>query len=382
MSLQDLYKNIFNTSESATGGTAALLSEVNEHPYFSLAHFFLLKQTGADDAGYNRIAAKTALHFNHPFFLHHQLYKDSKPVAEEKDEFIFSGENSGSYINTDETRVVPQDHIETVFEELPVTAETTLQETMEYEAPAIPAEEEEMIYETVSPATVDTEEPSFVIEYEEPISAREQVEPTYNDYSTAIEEIKEQEKEMQEAVEATEAIDMNPPASIEEAAQQAEREDMEMAEHLAQANHRFLEMANVAREIQEKDNGTKENKADAFVFEPLFATDYFASQGIKLREEALTDDKLGKQLRSFTDWLKTMKRVHESKLPPGSPALDLSVQTLAEKSNKEEDIVTETMAEVFLQQGKRYKAKEIYRKLSLLNPSKNAYFAAKIEQIQ
>ena len=66
----------------------------------------------------------------------------------------------------------------------------------------------------------------------------------------------------------------------------------------------------------------------------------------------------------------------------GSESLDKSVQAMAEKSNKEEDVITETMAEVFLQQGKLHKAKEIYEKLSLLNPSKIAYFAAKIEQIQ
>jgi hypothetical protein len=37
------------------------------------------------------------------------------------------------------------------------------------------------------------------------------------------------------------------------------------------------------------------------------------------------------------------------------------------------------MAEVYLQQGKPKKAIEIYQKLSLLNPSKSAYFAAKLE---
>jgi len=61
--------------------------------------------------------------------------------------------------------------------------------------------------------------------------------------------------------------------------------------------------------------------------------------------------------------------------------VDASVQNMAEKSNIEEDIVTESMAEVYLQQGKKEKAIEIYQKLSLLNPSKNAYFAAKINEI-
>ena len=40
------------------------------------------------------------------------------------------------------------------------------------------------------------------------------------------------------------------------------------------------------------------------------------------------------------------------------------------------------MAEVFIQQGKIEKAHDIYKKLSLLNPAKSAYFAAKIELLK
>jgi len=123
----------------------------------------------------------------------------------------------------------------------------------------------------------------------------------------------------------------------------------------------------------------KKTIGEAAIFEPLFASDYFASQGIKLGEEIKPDDKLGKQLKSFTDWLKTMKNVHDQKLTPGNEQLDMAVQNIAEKSNKEEVILTESMAEVYYSQGKLEKAKEIYRKLSLLNPAKSAYFAAKSE---
>jgi hypothetical protein len=37
------------------------------------------------------------------------------------------------------------------------------------------------------------------------------------------------------------------------------------------------------------------------------------------------------------------------------------------------------MAEVWVKQGKLEKAIEVYHKLSLINPSKRAYFAAKLE---
>jgi hypothetical protein len=128
--------------------------------------------------------------------------------------------------------------------------------------------------------------------------------------------------------------------------------------------------------------GEEKQKEELPIFEPLFASDYFASQGIKFSEEQQPTDRMGKQLKSFTEWLKTMKKVHETKQPTAEAAVDITVQNLAEKSNKEAEIITEAMAEVFLQQGKTNKAKEIYEKLSLLNPSKNAYFAAKLEQIK
>ena len=118
------------------------------------------------------------------------------------------------------------------------------------------------------------------------------------------------------------------------------------------------------------------------IFEPQYTRDYFASQGIKLNEEINPTDKLGKQLKSFTDWLKTMKKVHVDKISEASQQTEMVIQTLAEKSNREEEILTESMAEVFSKQGKTGKAIELYQKLSLLNPSKIAYFAAKIERLK
>lgn len=76
-----------------------------------------------------------------------------------------------------------------------------------------------------------------------------------------------------------------------------------------------------------------------------------------------------------------MKKVHDAPTTQNDK-VDSSVQHLAEISNKDAEVMTETMAEVFLQQGKKNKAKEIYVKLSLLNPDKSAYFAAKLENLK
>jgi len=47
-------------------------------------------------------------------------------------------------------------------------------------------------------------------------------------------------------------------------------------------------------------------------------------------------------------------------------------------SIENKEVITEAMAEVFEKQGMNGKAVEVYQKLSLLNPAKSTYFAAKI----
>lgn len=137
---------------------------------------------------------------------------------------------------------------------------------------------------------------------------------------------------------------------------------------------------------EEKKNDTAPvapvNLPDEMIFEPLHASDYFASQGIKLSEAVAEGDKLGKQLKSFTAWLKTMKKVHPEKIGQADEDTEVAVRNLAEKSNLEREVLTEAMAEAYVQQGKKQKAAEVYSKLSLNYPEKNAYFAAKIESLK
>jgi hypothetical protein len=118
-------------------------------------------------------------------------------------------------------------------------------------------------------------------------------------------------------------------------------------------------------------------------FEPYHTVDYFASQGIKIKEEEIPKDKFGLQLKSFTEWLKTMKRLPVEAIAsiPESSA-EKKVEQLAEHSIQTREVITEAMAEVWEKQGNNAKASEIYSKLSLLDPSKSAYFAAKIEALK
>lgn len=120
-------------------------------------------------------------------------------------------------------------------------------------------------------------------------------------------------------------------------------------------------------------------------FEPYHTVDYFASQGIKFKEEDKPQDRFGQQLKSFTEWLKSMKKgpVTEMSKTAGSDTNgERKVEQMAEHSLEERNVVTEAMAEVWIKQGNKARAEEIYRKLSLLDPLKTAYFATKIEELK
>jgi hypothetical protein len=121
------------------------------------------------------------------------------------------------------------------------------------------------------------------------------------------------------------------------------------------------------------------------VFQSYHTIDYFASQGIRLEAADLTKDKLGQQLKSFTEWLKSMKKLPKSEVERPREFDETTQQlviTNAAHSIEDKDITTEAMAEVWAKQGNTSKAIDIYNKLSLLDPTKSAYFAAKIEQLK
>jgi hypothetical protein len=120
------------------------------------------------------------------------------------------------------------------------------------------------------------------------------------------------------------------------------------------------------------------------VFESYHTIDYFASQGIKLKLDELPKDKLAQQLKSFTEWLRSMKRIAPTDEITSTEDIHQlsSIQRFAEHSVEAREIVTEAMAEVWAKQGNKAKAIAIYEKLSLLNPAKSAYFASRISALK
>jgi len=190
----------------------------------------------------------------------------------------------------------------------------------------------------------------------------EHIEPTTESFSTEV--------SADEVVDAVanadvETIEQSPNETEDVAAAQEESKDPETPSPLAETERQEV------------------NQETAPIFEPYHTVDYFASQGIKISNELKPNDRLGLQLRSFTEWLKTMKRFPETQIEQQLDEVSQqNIQEFASHSLDDKEVVTESMAEVLLKQYKYAEAVKIYEKLSLLDPSKRAYFAAKIEQLK
>jgi tetratricopeptide (TPR) repeat protein len=73
----------------------------------------------------------------------------------------------------------------------------------------------------------------------------------------------------------------------------------------------------------------------------------------------------------------------EPRISKPSKATFFSPQVMAKKSIEENDeIVSETLARIYADQGNVPRAIKVYKKLGLLNPEKNAYFAALIKKLE
>jgi len=122
---------------------------------------------------------------------------------------------------------------------------------------------------------------------------------------------------------------------------------------------------------------------EELLFEPYHTVDYFASQGIRFKMEEQPTDKFGQQLKSFTDWIKTMKKLPLSEIGKSvDPKEERKVEQMAGRSLDQEEVVTEAMAEIWIKQRNLTQAREVYHKLSLLEPAKSAYFASKINELK
>ena len=138
----------------------------------------------------------------------------------------------------------------------------------------------------------------------------------------------------------------------------------------------------VTEAIETTDTSIQEEEKLEIPIDPYHTVDYFASQGIKLSKEEQKDE-LSKKVQSFTAWLRTMKGLQ----PAPETTTYKNIEEIfgnqhEEKTEDKNEVFTEAMAEVYLKQGMREKAIDIYHKLSLQNPANHHIFAARIQQIK
>ncbi|HET7003510.1 MAG TPA: hypothetical protein VFI33_19445, partial [Puia sp.] len=149
------------------------------------------------------------------------------------------------------------------------------------------------------------------------------------------------------------------------------------------ANGQMQELSERFEEHQKSLSAFNAKNADSIVFTPYHMVDYFASQGIKLVLEDNPPDQFGKQLKSFTDWLKVMKKLPLQHSPGKEDEKENEkIRHFAAHSIEERDVLTESMAEVLAKQGMYENAIALFQKLSLIYPPKSAYFASRIEQLK
>jgi hypothetical protein len=162
---------------------------------------------------------------------------------------------------------------------------------------------------------------------------------------------------------------------------------------------------------------TQHSRQEKPLIYPIYTEDYFLQQGEKISPNIPADitslkatetaEEAAKALMimmSFSEWLlhfksSTEKQKEETKdqralktmwqkeklaaaieeeneeIPEN--VFEMAVNSIA----KEDGLASESLAEIYIKQGKLDKAIDMYRKLSLRNPQKNAYFARKIEEI-
>lgn len=146
---------------------------------------------------------------------------------------------------------------------------------------------------------------------------------------------------------------------------------------------------------------------------PVYTEDYFLQQGEKISAEmpdeldSLRSEDAATSLMvqmSFSEWLHHFKSTTERQKEENRDQKALKTMWQKEKLaaaieeeneeipenvfemavnsiTKEDGLASESLAEIYIKQGKLDKAVDMYRKLSLRNPQKNAYFARKIEDI-
>ncbi len=400
-----LIDSIFGKQDLEAVSLDEIREVIAEFPSFNAAHYFLSRKLKAlNDDAYEIESKRTALYFNNALWLQSILEEDypimpavqplvdredtfqAPPVVKQEDVFEVFQETNDSSAN-----VSPEDPVEMKRQSFEISLEPIPESREEFNRASFETTQENLgeygIFEDTEPNS-DNDSFDRPIDHSHSGEFHEAATPVEDPPPPVDENILENEIKVTETVERadydSEAFDR--PLDVDFGTREAddtEKSDNPVADHntaidapIQELVSRFIEQRAIVSSFDTK-------KAEEIVFAPYHVIDYFASQGIKLILEDQPADSFGKQLKSFTDWLKVMKKlpVLPTAEKPDEKEAD-RVRNFAAHSIEERDIMTETMAEVLAKQGMYENAISLYQKLSLIYPPKSAYFASRIEQLK
>jgi hypothetical protein len=345
--MQPVIQRLFQVSTLEAVSREQLEKFVEEYPCFGYGHYLLLRKLRAENADdFLTAARKTSLHFSNPFWLQWMLENEDPVQAE-------------ALIHREVfTRPGTPGHIEETIQ---------IEEIIHDEEPPFVLDETDQPWPTMETPDPPAETAVLHSDADAPASAAELL-------LESIEEAKALRDSIIKINEDFQSHNGQPPTSDQPISGSAEEPTPALAEQLIPSS------AEETPDIPLPHTPVIAETAP--LFEPLHTIDYFASQGIRLTLDENPTDPLGRQLKSFTEWLRTMRRLPQKdrEIVPDRVA-EQTIQNFAAHSIEGKEPVTETMAEVLAKQGMPERARVVYEKLSLLNPDKSAYFAAKIEQL-
>ncbi|MBC7903805.1 MAG: hypothetical protein H7Y27_10290, partial [Gemmatimonadaceae bacterium] len=280
---QNIVQHLFHQPSLHSVTVDELQRMASRHPTFAAAQFLLLKKLQeTNDPGFGQQLQKTVLYFQNPLWLQYLLQPSPVHVEPELRKNTVVSEAS-AFDDSDEEELVAIEEAE----DQEVVAEPAIEEA------ETESDEEEMIaIEEAADQEPDVDpgasEEEVIIVPDLPLEVAEGREPIYD-----------QEPGHEPTIEYE-----TPQAMQSERAWEEEKGDEPQVDATEKPEQSNGDDAEIPWKITDQSAKTE------VLFEPFHTVDYFASQGIKTdKQEDNPQDRLGKQLKSFTGWLKSMKKL-------------------------------------------------------------------------
>lgn len=156
-----------------------------------------------------------------------------------------------------------------------------------------------------------------------------------------------------------------------------------VSDNLPSGKNAVIEMPDTAPVAEQKEPDEVNDGSAAFpgllrlITLQVTGSDSGARQSARNEDDKPATEISGKKMDLIDRFLKEDPRISPPRRDFFNPA-DMAQNSGIDR----EDIVTETLAKIYISQGLTGKAIKIYHKLCLVNPEKSSYFAAQIENLE